>query len=60
MELQSRGIFALVTLIDAAKFLSKMAVLALLQPTVCKCDCFSIALSTESIIQLKDFCQSNA
>lgn len=60
MELQSRGIFALVTVIDAAKFLSKMAVLALLPTTVCKCACFSIALSTESTIQLKGFCQSDA
>lgn len=55
MELQRKRMFALVALIDTAKFLSKMAALAFLQPAEWKCARFSIVLSTELLNNFKTF-----
>lgn len=55
MELQSKRVFALVTWIDTAKVLSRMAAPAWLQPAVCKCACFPVVLSTELLNNFKTF-----
>lgn len=55
MELQSKRVFALVTWIDTAKVLPRMAAPAWLQPAVCKCACFPVVLSTELLNNFKTF-----